>query len=272
MYKGFNLEIGSRDHTSFLGISQHDVDAYERKIEGLRENLSHNIERVELPRNEDKSIDATQLINDWFPTSYKPEVFISHSHNDEQTAKRLACWLEKNFELETFIDSTVWGNANDLLQKIDDTYCVMERDNKGVKTYNYSKRNFTTSHVHMMLSTALNDMIYKSECILFLNTPQSVQTVEINKNKRTSSPWIYSELKTASIVEKRYPRKGKIIKHRDNGVMNILREDFSYKIEEQLAIFDSLNSKDLEKWYEFFKHDKEKNIHPLDSLYILKKQ
>ncbi|MCT2920405.1 hypothetical protein EFT58_07335 [Lactococcus lactis] len=271
MYKGFNLEIGSRDHTSFLDISQDDIVAYEKKIEKLRENLSNNIERVELPRNEDKSIDATQLINDWFP-KYKPEVFISHSHNDEQTAKRIACWLEKNFNLETFIDSTVWGNANDLLQKIDDTYCVMKRDNKGVKTYNYSKRNFTTSHVHMMLSTALNDMIYTSECILFLNTPQSVQTAEINKHKRTSSPWIYSELKTASIVEKKCPRKDGIIIHRDNVVKNYVREDISYRIGEQLAIFDSLNSEDLKEWYKLFNHNKGTNIHPLDCLYLLKRQ
>lgn len=269
MYKGFNLEIGSSDHTSFLGISQEDIVTYERKIEKLRENLRHNIERVDLPRYDDKSIDASQLINNWFP-DYKPEVFISHSHNDEQTAKRIACWLEKNFNLETFIDSTVWGNANDLLQKIDDMYCVTERDNKGIKTYNYSKRNFTTSHVHMMLSTALNDMIHTSECIFFLNTPQSVQTAEIVKNKRTSSPWIYSELKTAYIVEKRPPMRGEIIKHGDNAVKNHMREEISYNIGKQLAIFESLSLDDLKKWYSLYDNKKDTDMHPLDYLYILK--
>lgn len=57
----------------------------------------------------------------------------------------------------------------------------------------------------MMLSTALNNMIDSTECLFFLNTPNSISlSNEItNEQKFTYSPWLYSELTTASIVEKR---------------------------------------------------------------------
>lgn len=42
------------------------------------------------------------------------------------------------------------------------------------KTYDYNLRNYTTSHVHMMLATALTEMIDNTECIMFYNTPNSV--------------------------------------------------------------------------------------------------
>lgn len=271
MFKGFNLELTKKDSQSFLNIDDsEDIAKYDADIQELRRNLGREIEKIELPRNpDDNSIDASQLINNWFP-GYSPDVFISHSHDDERTAKRIACWLKKNFGLTTFIDSTVWGNANDLLQTIDDKYCVTKTDEKGIKTYSYSTRNFTTSHVHMMLSTALNDMIYASECIIFLNTPKSVQTTEV-KNKKTNSPWIYNELKTACIVKPIYPRQGSgIIMHREKKVENSMTEEISYDVNKQLATFENLTSKKLQQWLTYYSLNK--NVHPLDCLYTLNKK
>lgn len=268
MFKGFNLDFGRLEPQSFLEINTNDISEYDSKIKRLREDLNYSIEKVELPRNSDNSIDASQLINDWFPEC-KPDVFISHSHTDEQTAKRIACWLEKNFKLTTFIDSTVWGNADELLKKLDNEYCVLSRDKKGnVETYNYRMRNFTTSHVHMMLSTALNDMIYASECVIFLNTPKSVQTTEI-KGEKTKSPWIYSELKTACIVEKINPREiSTNILHREERIFqNSVKEGMTYNVGEQLTTFENLNSKILQQWQTSYKESI--NIHPLDVLYRL---
>lgn len=271
MYKGFNLELGMRDSQGFLGINDSDIQIYDAQIEELRKKLNRSIdERVELPRNEDDSIDASRLINDWFP-NYKPDVFISHSHFDERTAKRIACWLKKNFDLNAFIDSTVWGNSNELLKKLDNKYCLTKTDKNGKKTYDYDIRNFTTSHVHMMLSTALNDMIYASECVLFLNTPKSVQTAEI-KDKKTNSPWIYNELKTACIVEKINPRQKRRegLIHRGMQIENDMMPDVLYPVEEQLSTFENLNSENLIQWEG--KYRMNEYTHPLDCLYQLTKK
>lgn len=77
--------------------------------------------------------------------------------------KHLLDSLHDCFGLEAFIDSCSWGYCDDLLNKIDKKYCY---DSKK-KTYDYHLRNYTTSHVHMMLSTALAEMMDNTECIIF---------------------------------------------------------------------------------------------------------
>lgn len=163
------------------------------------------VKKTTLPRTTDNKIDGSKLINDWFP-SYEAQVFISHSHLDARTAKRLACWLKNTFNLTTFIDSTIWGSADELLNRIDNKYSVLRKDKDGTTTYNYKTRNYTTSHVHMMLSTALVDIMNSTECIIFLNTPASLAVNEV-KDQKTNSPWIYNELKIASIIEKNIPAR-----------------------------------------------------------------
>ena len=50
-------------------------------------------------------------------------------------------WLYESFGIKSFIDSSVWGYANDLLKLIDDAYCLnLEGTNK---SYNYEKRNYS---------------------------------------------------------------------------------------------------------------------------------
>ena len=54
----------------------------------------------------------------------------------------------------------------------------------------------------MMLSNSLNKMIDKSECIIFLESENSLDVKEIIKNG-TSSPWIYSELIATELINVR---------------------------------------------------------------------
>lgn len=158
MFRGYNLDLSNNEKQSFLGISDQEIENYENELKNLKSILKSKVnDTVVLPREKDGKIDGSKLIDDWFPR-HKSDVFISHSHNDTRTAKRLAVWLNKNFGLTVFIDSIVWGSANELLKGIDNVYSVLERKN-GNTTYNYDTRNYTTSHVHMMLSTALNDII-----------------------------------------------------------------------------------------------------------------
>ena len=111
-------------------------------------------------------LDASRIEEEWFP-KIDADVFISHSHKDQELAIGLAGWLRELFGITSFIDSCVWGYANDLLKIIDKNYCVNKRKPDGtVDTYNYNKRNQSTAHIHMILNAALYKMIDKTECLI----------------------------------------------------------------------------------------------------------
>jgi len=145
----------------------------------------------------DGSLDASAMEKDWFP-EIKADVFLSHSHADESAVINFAGYLYREFGITSFIDSTVWGYADNLLKQIDEKYCVKSRDEKGNSTYSYEKRNRTTSHVHLLLQGALAKMINRCECLIFVNTPNSMKITDVQGETNTASPWIYSEILMAS--------------------------------------------------------------------------
>lgn len=137
-------------------------------------------------------IDAEQIEKEWFP-QLTTHFFLSHSHLDEDLAIDLAGFLYTHCGIISFIDSTVWGYADELLKQIDRKYCL-----KREHTYDYEMRNQSTAHVHMLLQGAIAKMIDRSESVIFINTPNSLNIDDIYGLKKTSSPWIYSELLMAS--------------------------------------------------------------------------
>ena len=195
MYRGFKLKISKE---SFFESCK-DYEYYHNKGLDLyqKQEVRRSISQYANPRS--GIIDGTKLQEDWFPTINDCDIFISHSHNDEDRAIALAGWLFENFELKSFIDSCIWGYADDLLREIDDMYC--KRNNK----CDYKLRNYSTSHVHMMLNMALMKMIDKTECLFFLNTPNSIRLSDIKT--QTLSPWIYSEIGISQMIEKHRPKK-----------------------------------------------------------------
>lgn len=97
----------------------------------------------------DGELKASEIEKDGFP-SFKADVFLSHSHKDEKNVIAFAGLLSE-LGLTVFIDSCVWGCADDLLRHIDNKYCVAKTNPDGsIDTYNYQKRNQSTAHVHMM--------------------------------------------------------------------------------------------------------------------------
>jgi hypothetical protein len=152
------------------------------------------------------TLSASDLESAWFP-DFDAHVFISHSHKDADLAIGLAGWLHKNMGITSFIDSCVWGYSNKLLRRIDDERCY----NQEKKVYDYSKRNRSTSHIHMMLMVALTKMIDECECCLVLDTPNAISVKGTVAN--TYSPWIYAELETMRMIRKRTPDR---LKDRDS--------------------------------------------------------
>ena len=163
---------------------------FERKWPKSTRNLDQFIYGGEIARD--------ALKKHWF-SDVSPHVFISHSHKDEALAMGLAGYL-LDIGIEPFVDSLVWGNSNSLLQSIDNSFCLDDEK----KYYIYQSRNYSTSHVHMMLASALAETIDRADAVIFLNTPNSIEAKSAKNagDDVTASPWIYHELVTTKLVRR----------------------------------------------------------------------
>ena len=71
---------------------------------------------------------------------------------------------------------------------------------KNGKTFDYDCRNGTTAHVHLMLNSALMEMMQSCLAFVFLQTKNSLQTDRKGVENWTYSSWIYSELSMSRIM------------------------------------------------------------------------
>lgn len=256
MYRGFQLDLSQQDSRNNDFIRE--LNKYYQQGKKLYEENETTIEsKLDYFLLSDNSLDGSKMKANWFP-QIQSHIFISHSHQDEKLALCLAGWLHEHFELKSFIDSAVWGYADNLLKQIDNRYC--RREDSGL--YDYKKRNRSTSYIHMMLSVALAGMIDNTECLFFLNTPHS-QSIDACIKGTTYSPWIYSEIAMSRLMrqktkeEYRYP----------------LNESFSEGPPIRLPLLmdhlTKINSNGLMKWKEEFFSSYECYEDPLDCLYNL---
>lgn len=251
MYRGFNLKINFKNNDYYkqgLFIFKH----MKAKVRTILSDFAFD----------DRTLNGAKMQKNWFP-EVKAKIFISHSHKDKKLAITLAGWLYEEFGIIAFIDSCIWGCSDELLKIIDKKYCRQPNSN----TYNYQQRNFSTSHIHMMLSTALSMMIDKTECLFFINTPSSISTEEVIDN--TESPWIYFEISISQIIRQKTPSrlsKESLERNFSRGL-----EWFTIKHEVDLAHLTKLNNASLNLWSNTFTKTLHENPHenPLDTLYKL---
>lgn len=212
MYKRFKLDLQGKSNQEFikdLMISTHSQNFQEignEEFKKQQDMIKSNLESysyLEVFKNEKGQLSGNKIIKQWFP-DIEADIFLSHSHQDKDLVICLAGWLYKEFGLTSFIDSTVWGYANDLLRIIDNEYSLYPNSNT---SYSYNKRNYSTSHVHMMLSTSLMSMIDRCECIIFVNTSQSFTPADDMNNGSTISPWIFSEILMAKMLRIQIPSR-----------------------------------------------------------------
>ena len=248
----------------FIGINLKMDDWYDEKCyqKGLEVLLPYkNAVNTQLKEFVSKNgfIDGTMLRNNWFPL-IKSDIFLSHSHINERTAISLAGYFKLMFNLNTFIDSCVWGYADDLLLLIDKEHCLQDDG----YYYSYQKRNNSTSHVHMLLSSALTMMIDRTECLIFLNTPDAIIPKEVRD--KTFSPWIYSEIVTSQLVRhKSIAEHRKIITNSSFSVRkSILTEDSIMTHDLDMNHLIKITDKKIEQW-----EDEYKEGHALDTLYSI---
>ena len=143
-----------------------------------------------LIKGEGGIINGEKLRDFVFPTD-KFDVFISHSHNDLEIAKLFAAWLEEKCGLSVFLDSFVWSSADGLLQEIDNLYCKQQNG-----LYSYHRRNYSTAHIHTMLSMSIMEIIKQTRIGVFIDSSHSLNLHKLRKNNqaKTLSPWIYQEI------------------------------------------------------------------------------
>lgn len=191
MFKGYKLE-----KICFNNLKEHYFELGSKINRSNKRKIQDSLDSF---FQRDDSLDGSLIIDNWFP-QIDVNIFISHSHKDESEVIVLSGWLYDNFNIKSFIDSCVWGYGNTLTQMLDNEFSWMD-SSQGI--YYYDKVLQSTSHVHMMLSSALSAMIDRTECLFFYDTPNSIEPFEtIDK---TESPWIFSEIAFSQIVRQKIP-------------------------------------------------------------------
>lgn len=253
MYHGFNLEIKNDFFTKHL---QTGKNLYEENKKAVKVTLAEF-------ENSRGDLVASKVVAQWFP-KIDAQVFLSHSHRDKSQVLALAGWLKTELGLTVFVDSSVWGFAGDLMKLIDDAH---SKNPEG--QYVYERLNRSAAHVHMMLSTALTTMIDHCECVMFLNTPRSIQAKESiqGSSNTTPSPWIYSEIAMTSMIRCRVPdRHQTVVK---SFALDSATESLSVQYDVNLGHLTRLDDNDLKNWSA---QPTKRGTAALDALYALKRR
>lgn len=236
MFKGFELTLSESDFLSNSG----------RYSESLRMTQDKIVDKFNEVLLSDGKIDADKIIEEWFPSG-QYHVFISHSHKDLELAEQLANWLYEKFKLTSFLDSHVWGYANNLLIDLNEKYA-----RNGEETYAYEPVISNAAHVYLMLSTALAEAIDKSECLFFINTENALENMQIKGSQaesRTASPWIMHELKTSAMIRRRYSsdREERLL---ESAGLESLEKSASFSFSVPTEHLLKLDQSNLSKWVE----------------------
>ncbi len=189
--------------------------------------------------SEDGFLEGDAIQDAWFPKlKGKFDVFISHSHNDEDLAFAFAGWLNKKFKLRCFLDKYVWNSADGLIRKLDD---LCRRPEK--KGYDYKDRNMTTSQVHAMLTAAIMQEIDDCDALFLLNTPEAVNVID-EVHEYTLSPWIFLEIGFSKLVEKKWNNKTR----QKLATYSVTAEATEMLMELDTSHLTDLNDDELQDW------------------------
>lgn len=269
MFAGFNLSI-DKDYWKNEDEFNEYKNNGEMHLNCNKKDLQFELEKYTI----DNVINGHKIQEDWFP-QIDADVFLSHSSKDTDLVNALAGWLNKKFNLKCFVDSNVWNYAGDLSDKLNSLYSNKRRKNNGY-LYDYKSCNKVSEHVNTMLNIALYKMIDECECIILVNTDNSVSINVDNNMDLTYSPWIYSELVCSDLVRKKplstyrsEIQHGALFEHTEMAI------NYDIPIEHLIVLY----KKDLKEWEKIYMDRLirqpfkliYKNDYPLDILYEMEK-
>lgn len=230
MYIGFELRKFNKNFFDYfdyyLNIGNEIFIKHKRIIQKTLNQFEKN----------DGSLNGDKMQSNWFP-KINTDVFLCHSHSDKDLVIAFAGWLKDNFDLEVFVDSCIWGYYKDLQKLIDNRYS--KNPQRGL---DYDNVLFAASHVNMMLNTALMQMIDNCECLIFINTPNSVKPNEVVN--KIISPWIYSELAMTKLITKKSLQSHRVDYINESKVFSELQIEYNLDTKHLC----DLSTGDLSRW------------------------
>lgn len=256
MFAGFDLNVDLNSYASYV--------PYGRELHNKNKRIVKS--RLDSFKGEDDKLIAERIVAEWFP-SVDADIFLSHSHKDEDGIIGLSGWLHEKFGVSCFIDSCIWGYSEELLQMIDSEYCY----NHATGYYNYHERNRSTSHVHMMLSTALSKTLDSCESVFFVNTPNSILPDQFIKGQTaTESPWIFSEIAMTKLLRQKslHQHRRMITEAMDSTGLESIEKSLKIQYDVDLSHLTQLGKQDLDAWAKL--QDEQPMKSSLDHLYNIK--
>lgn len=196
MYKRYKMRIDEGERNAFVQFSQPGEDLYS----DFRKSVLSQIANYEMGTS--LSINGDIVENIWFPKE-EYQIFLSHSNRDKDIAYALAYRLKESMNVNVFVDSLVWGHRDDLIKQLYNSTRGVRWNNacywgNGVPPSvpdECALYSSIAAHVDAMLNKSLIQVMDDCECLLFLNTPNSISASEVRD--KTLSPWIYSELESS---------------------------------------------------------------------------
>lgn len=254
MYVGF--ELHSYKHLGKHVVSEEEKTEFKEQIEWRFNKLSDY-----LLDGYSNTLNANTIAEHLFPEK-KCHIFLSHSHADEQVAIEFAAGMRK-IGIEVFVDSCVWGYAQDLTDKINEKFASSQKLADRV-TFEYYAATNNIINISTILNSALQRMIQKCEAFVFLRTENSVPITDYPVSDLTLSPWIYSELQFSSLVEITGKNRVSLEKFETTASINKRSSDisFAHKIMNEHLV--KIDAPELTNWYS---NNTERGIDALDSLY-----
>lgn len=177
-------------------IEKADIDALEKvkpiaTFDTLMKKKKAELDKEELASKilgcynaDNDRFDGTKMQEMLFPQIPQTSVFLSHSYGDIDQALAIQAQI-KSKNVKVFIDSLYWQSV----YKIQEELSKYDPDS-------------VLKHLHVMLITAIAQMIQSSQYFLFLQSDNSISDIQGNNiNKETQSPWIYYELKIAEMLK-----------------------------------------------------------------------
>lgn len=260
MFKAFQLDFSTFDIPTLQDYLADGKTLYNQHKVQVQKSLSYYLDP-------DGRLDGSKIEEDWFPQKdYHFDLFLSHSHKDEEKMIAFAGFLKKELELNSFIDSQLWGYCGDLQLKVDKKCCKYDEEKK---TWDYKDRNVSTSYVNNMLMVALTKMMDSIECFFFAQTAASTLKSQATQ---TLSPWIYSELSISKMLRPLPKREEKVKLFESGGQLRTFSLEAQMKFTPPMDHLVNLTWYDVMYWVGIVRHNQKKNnaVHPLDVLYRLK--
>lgn len=177
----------------FTLYEKENLEAEKLKEEGKKQRVNI-VSDFKKSLDRHQTIDASEIVKEWFPVGNHYDVFLSYAHSEVNEALSFAGFLKHMFNYNVFIDNILWKNVYDLIEGI---YSKKDWNNE-------KARNDAYANAYILLSTSIMSAIDNSQIAIFMSSDKATYNhKDMICDAETISPWIYEELFFANIINKK---------------------------------------------------------------------